>query len=123
MGNKLRVFDPHWRVPHLNLECRHGLYYCTTDVYTVDYDPVHIPCHRTAVDTPPKDEPSSNALHRPASKFVPTSRAYQVESEVWALCFGSPGEGQLDVLLQHVIGTPSVFEYHPFRSIDFKEQA
>jgi hypothetical protein len=39
------------------------------------------------------------------------------------LRFGSPGEHQLDVLLQHVIGTPSVFEYHPFQYIDFKEQA
>jgi len=35
----------------------------------------------------------------------------------------SPGEGQLDLLPGHVIGTPPVFEYHPFRSIDFKEQA
>jgi hypothetical protein len=39
------------------------------------------------------------------------------------LRFGSPGEHQLDVLPSHVIGTPPVFEYHPFRSIDFKEQA
>jgi hypothetical protein len=39
------------------------------------------------------------------------------------LRFGLPGEHQLDVLLQHVIGTPSVFEYHPFQYIDFKEQA
>ena len=36
---------------------------------------------------------------------------------------GSPGEHQLDVIPAHVIGTPPVFEYHPFRSIDFKEQA
>jgi hypothetical protein len=34
-----------------------------------------------------------------------------------------PGEQQLDVLPRHVIGTPPVFEYHPFRSIDFIEQA
>jgi hypothetical protein len=46
-----------------------------------------------------------------------------VESEVWALCFGSPGEGQLDILPKHVNGTPSVVEYHPFCHIDFKEQA
>ena len=39
------------------------------------------------------------------------------------LRFGSPSEHQLDVLPSHVIGTPLVFEYHPFRSIDFKEQA
>jgi hypothetical protein len=108
---------------YFNLECRHGLYYCSTNVYTVDHDPVHICCHRTAMDTPPPVEASDNPLHHPASKFVPISRARQVESEVWALRFGSPGETQLDVLPQHVLGTPPVFEYHPFCSINFKEQA
>jgi hypothetical protein len=39
------------------------------------------------------------------------------------LQFGSSGKRQLDVLLIHVVGTPPVFEYHPFRYIDFKEQA
>jgi hypothetical protein len=42
---------------------------------------------------------------------------------VWLTQLGSPGEGQLDLLPGHVIGTPPVFEYHPFRLIDFKEQA
>jgi hypothetical protein len=37
--------------------------------------------------------------------------------------FGSPGEHQLDVLPLHVISTPTVFKYHLFRYIDFKEQA
>ncbi len=46
-----------------------------------------------------------------------------MESEVWALRFGSPREGQLDMLPKHVNGTPPVFEYHPFHHIDFKEQA
>ncbi len=39
------------------------------------------------------------------------------------LRFGSPGEHHLDVLPQNVIGTPPVFEHHPFHHIDFKEQA
>ncbi len=107
---------------YFNLECHHGLYYCSTNMYTVNHDLVHIHCHQTAMDTPLPVEASDNPLHHPASKFVPISRARQVESEVWALCFGSPGETQLDVLPQHVLGTPPVFEYHPFRSIDFKEQ-
>ena len=47
----------------------------------------------------------------------------QVESEVWILQFGSLGKHQLDVLSQNDIGTPPVFEYHPFCYIDFKEQA
>jgi hypothetical protein len=34
-----------------NLDCHSGLYYCTTNVYTVDHDPVHVCCHRTAVST------------------------------------------------------------------------
>ncbi len=39
------------------------------------------------------------------------------------LRFGSPGEHQLDLLLFNVIGMPVVFKYHPFCSINFKEQA
>jgi hypothetical protein len=102
---------------HFLLRCRDGLYYCDTNVYTVDRDPVRPTCARTtALPAPPP-------THRPASKFVPTTRARQVESEVWALRFGSPGEGQLDALPRHVNGVPPVFEYHPFRHIDFKEQA
>jgi hypothetical protein len=101
------------------LECCHSLYYCSTDVYTVDHDPVHVCRLRATMVTP-----LPNALpHHPKAKFIPVSRARQLESEVWALRFGSPGENQLDVFLQHVIGTPPVFEYHPFHSIDFKEQA
>ncbi len=46
-----------------------------------------------------------------------------MESEVWALRLGLPGEHQLDILPQHVLGTPSSFEYHPFCHIDFKLQA
>ncbi len=63
------------------------------------------------------------APSRQHSKFAPTSKARHVESEVWALRFGSPAEQQLDVLPRHVIGTPPAFEYHLFCSIDFKEQA
>jgi hypothetical protein len=101
------------------LKCCHDLYYCSTNVYTVDHDLVHVHPLRATVVTP-----LPNALrHRPKAKFIPVSRARQLESEVWALCFGSPGENQLDILPQHVIGTPPVFKYHPFHSIDFKEQA
>jgi hypothetical protein len=42
---------------------------------------------------------------------------------VWLLRLGSPGVHQLDVLPGNVTGLPLVFEYHPFRFIDFKEQA
>jgi hypothetical protein len=39
------------------------------------------------------------------------------------LHFGSPSKHQLEFLPQNVLGTPAVFEYHPFHFIDFKEQA
>ena len=101
---------------HFNLHQQDGLYYCSTDVFTVDPDPVRVQCRRTLAT-------SSHNVRRPPPKYLPTSAARQIESEVWMLRFGSPGEHQLDVLPSHVIGTPPVFEYHPFRSIDFKEQA
>jgi hypothetical protein len=102
---------------HFPLRYHDGLYYCDTDVYTVDRDPVRLTCAcMTANRT--RTQP-----HRPAPKFVPTTRARQVKSKVWALHFGSPGEGQLNALPNHVDGIPPVFEYHPFRHIDFKEQA
>jgi hypothetical protein len=99
-----------------NLEYCEGLFYCTTDVYTVGVDPAQARCHRTVAPKVPN-------VCRTTSKFSPTSKARQVESEVWMLRFGSPSKHQLDVLPLHVIGTPPVFEYHPFRYINFKEQA
>ncbi len=42
---------------------------------------------------------------------------------MWLLRLGSPGVHQLDVLPGNVTGLPLVFEYNPFRFIDFKEQA
>ena len=39
------------------------------------------------------------------------------------LRFGSPGEQQLDLLPGKVTGIPHGFHYHPFRFIDWKEEA
>jgi hypothetical protein len=96
---------------HFPLRYRDGLYYCDTNVYTVDRNPVRPTCARTNAI------PTRTQTHRPAPKFVPTTRARQVESEVWELGFGSPGEGQLDALPHHDDGISPVFEYHPFRHI------
>jgi len=102
---------------YFDLEYQDGLYYSSSDIFTVDQvTPVWVNCHRTTTRT-------LTDINRSPSKFVPTSRAQQVESEVWLTRLGSPGEGQLDLLPGHFIGMPPVFEYHPFRSIDFKEQA
>jgi hypothetical protein len=42
---------------------------------------------------------------------------------MWMLRLGSPGEHQLELLPRNATGIPLVFEYHPFRFLDFKEQA
>ena len=39
------------------------------------------------------------------------------------LRLGSPGEDQLDLLPGNVIGVPPGFHYHPFRFVDWKEEA
>ena len=39
------------------------------------------------------------------------------------LRLGSPGEDQLDLLHGKVMGIPHGFQYHPFRFIDWKEEA
>jgi hypothetical protein len=88
---------------YFDLECLEGLYNFSLDVFAANQDnPVHISCCRTIV------LPSAD-INRAPSKFVPTSRAPQVESEVWLLRLGLPGEGQLNVLHSNVIGTPAVF--------------
>jgi hypothetical protein len=52
---------------HFDLQQRDGLYYCSTDVYTVDHDPVCVACHHTKAP-PPADG-------RPCPKFIPTTKA------------------------------------------------
>jgi hypothetical protein len=104
-----------------SLYCHDSLYYFSSNVYTVDPNPIRMHCHHMATPL------TTNGLCLPPpprpSKFTPTSHTRQVESEVWALCLGLPGEHQLDIPPQHVLGTPSSFEYHPYCYIDFKEHA
>jgi hypothetical protein len=51
------------------LECHNGLYYCSTDVYTVDPNPLHIHClHATVATFLPDAVP-----HRPKAEYVPVS--------------------------------------------------
>jgi hypothetical protein len=44
------------------LQCWDGLYYCDTDVYTVDHDPIRVLCNRTIARCP-------------YPKFIPTTKA------------------------------------------------
>jgi hypothetical protein len=68
------------------------------------------------------NQPPPPILRRPPC-MVPTTKARQLESEVWLLRLGSPGVSQLNALPQNVTGLSATFEYHPFRFVDFKEQA
>jgi hypothetical protein len=62
-----------------DLEYRDGLYYCMSDVYTLDAIPMmRTQCHRTVAPTVP-------GAYRTPPKFAPTTKARQVESEVWML--------------------------------------
>ena len=102
----------------LRLQSINGLYYCLLDVLMVDDKPIHpyLSVSKVALDTP--------IPHlRAPSKFTPVSKDRQLESEVWSLRLGCPGEHQLDVLPGNVSGLPSVLEYHPFHFIDFHAQA
>ena len=95
----------------LDLDKHDGLYYCPTDVFTVD----HFPVRGTSILWVATQQ-IQNTNRRP-SRFAPTSKSKQVESEVWLLRLGLPGVHQLDVIPGNVTGVPSVFEYHPFRYI------
>ena len=99
----------------LRLDCLDGLYYCTSDTYVID--PCSIPrVNRIA-------QPKSPTHLRQPSRYHPTTKSEQLESELWLLRLGSPGVYQLDHLPGNATGLPSEFDYHPFRFIDFKEQA
>ncbi len=101
------------------LEKQDGLYYCPTDVFTVNGDPVRpsAPIIRRAVAPPPADK------HRRSKRFTPVTRDCLMELEVWMLQLGSPGEDQLDLLPVNVTGIPTGFQYHPFCFLDWKEEA
>ena len=86
-----------------------GLYYCNSH-------PPRPCCLRV-------NAPRPQPLARHQKKYHPVSRDHVTESEVWMLRFGSPGEDQLDLLPGRVTGIPAGFHYHPFRFIDWKEEA
>jgi hypothetical protein len=74
----------------IHLVCRHGLYYCPTDVFTLGNCPVLSECdnrfHAPLSIPVPKiqrvvNHPPPPVLRR-SSRFEPTSKAQQLESEV-----------------------------------------
>ena len=92
-----------------------GLYYCSSNMYTIDPG-CRLRVNRIAQPTPPSH------LWQPL-RYHPTTKSKQLESELWLLCLGSPGVYQLDYLPGNATCLPTEFDYHPFRFIDFKEQA
>jgi hypothetical protein len=101
----------------LALEFKDGLYYCPTDVYTINncLPPPPTPkAFHVAAPTP--------STSRRSSRFIPTSKGKLIKSELWLLHLGSPGVQQLDKLPGNLTGTPPDFDYHPFWFIDFKEE-
>lgn len=104
----------------LNLVKHDGLYYCPTDVFAVNADPLHpnIPqIHRLAEKSEAPVQP------RRPKRYLPVTRDNMMESEIWMLRLGSPGEQQLDLLPGKVDGIPAGFQFHPFRYHDWKEEA
>ncbi len=91
----------------ISLICRNRLYYCQTNTYVHDIAPL---------------QPKAQKLYT-GERPTPTTKARQTESELWLLCFGSPCKSQLTSLPSCVTGLPTKFKWHPFRYIDFKEQA
>jgi hypothetical protein len=102
----------------MTLVYRDGLYYCPTDIFTVDRNSVR--CTAPIIRHPVV--PPAPAKQR-AKDYIPVSQNLLTESELWMLRLGLPGEDQLDLLLGKVTGIPPGFQYHPFRFIDWKEEA
>ena len=67
--------------------------------------------------------PVPTPIPRRSRRYVPVTPDSLTESEVWMLRLGSPGEDQLDLLPGNVLGVPPRFQYHPFRFVDWKEEA
>ena len=126
----------------LVLDHHDGIYYCPMDMFTVDHSTIrehscsttltlsHLDPDTTNIQyyipTPKAAQISSDRtppIYCRESWLKPMSKAKQLESKTWLLHLDSPGVHQLNVLPQHVVGLPAVFKYHPFRFVDFKEQA
>jgi len=117
----------------ITLHQRNGLYYCNAITYNIyqsqqDEDEWEATASfgicKIATPEHSKPTPQRTRKGKPqAGRFQPTTKAKILESETWSLRLGACHETQLKVLPQHALGLPKQFEFHPFRYIDFKEQA
>jgi hypothetical protein len=86
----------------LNLAFKDGLYYCPTNVFTICpalplVDPSDSPCPLVPAAARVLQERRTVTTRQP-SRYQPTSKGKQLESELWLLRLGSPGVSQLDLL-------------------------
>jgi hypothetical protein len=90
-----------------------------TDVLMVDKDPIQCTTPKVHRITTSPSQP----IRRPDPKYMPVNRALHTGSELWMVQLGSPGESLLEMLPGNVTGVLSTFQFHPFKYVDFKEQA
>ena len=95
---------------------QNGLYFCNTDDFALSSTPLlhssggtryHVHAHKQ------RDPPLP----------IPTSRAKQLEAELWSARLGFPAEWQLEVITNHADGLPHSFAPHPFLHIPAKADA
>jgi hypothetical protein len=110
----------------LTLQQNNGLYYCNSETFDIfnDYDEAKPTINRmTMQDVDIQTEEIKKRPKRQPKRHTPASKAKILESETWYLRLGGCSETALEDLTEHAIGLPKSFEWHPFRFIDFKEQA
>ena len=90
------------------------LYFCETDTCVLDNTPDEV---RTSHVNKISVGPMIHKLKHP------TTKAGQLEAELWAARLGFCGEWQLDNIAANADGLPPKFCPHPLRFIDTKEQA
>ena len=113
-----------------------GLYFIPTDSYDIINENAEsgatmpISCNKLSmskaeVDQAIQTEEEKKAKRQPRrlKRYRPADKAKILESETWYMRMGGCNETQLELLPDHTLGLPSQFEWHPFRYIDFKEQA
>jgi hypothetical protein len=105
----------------LTLKCHNGLYYCPTNIYTVNQSSTPTTHISPSITCVAMAIPPSTQIH--PSWYTPVTKSKQLESKLWLLCLGSPRVTQLDLIPGNTTGTPAEFAYHPFHFIGFKEQA
>jgi hypothetical protein len=136
-------------VKSLTLQQNNGLYYCNSQTFDIinDFDTDQLPTinklklkdRSTTVNHPDATQEQVETIEmkdatnqtedvkirpkRRPKRYSPTSKTKVLESETWYLRLGGCNETTMDELTKHAIGLPEHFEWHPFRFIDFKEQA